>query len=142
MTAADTLDHLFHTNKCWSNVSDHPKTAPHTRALSQSKKTQKPLQNKGFHDVRQRGFEPPTPWSVAKCSIQLSYCRMYNIKMINQCRRPESNRYGYRYPRDFKSRASASSATPAGEALFCGCPGTTPGKPERPEWDSNPRPPP
>ena len=20
-----------------------------------------------------RGFEPPTPWSVAKCSIQLSY---------------------------------------------------------------------
>ena len=29
------------------------------------------------------------------------------------CRRPESNRYGYHYPRDFKSRASASSATTA-----------------------------
>ena len=29
------------------------------------------------------------------------------------CRRPESNRYGYHYPRDFKSRASASSATAA-----------------------------
>ena len=23
-----------------------------------------------------RGFEPPTPWSVAKCSIQLSYAHM------------------------------------------------------------------
>ena len=29
------------------------------------------------------------------------------------CRRPESNRYGYHYPRDFKSLASASSATAA-----------------------------
>ena len=29
------------------------------------------------------------------------------------CRRPGSNRYGYYYPRDFKSRASACSATPA-----------------------------
>ena len=29
------------------------------------------------------------------------------------CRGPESNRYGYLYPRDFKSRASASSATSA-----------------------------
>ena len=25
-----------------------------------------------------RGFEPPTPWSVAKCSIQLSYTHIYN----------------------------------------------------------------
>ncbi len=24
-----------------------------------------------------RGFEPPTPWSVAKCSIQLSYIHTY-----------------------------------------------------------------
>ena len=32
---------------------------------------------------------------------------------VFQCRRPESNRYGYHYPRDFKSRASASSATAA-----------------------------
>ena len=30
-----------------------------------------------------------------------------------QCRRPGSNRYEYHYSRDFKSRASASSATPA-----------------------------
>ncbi len=29
------------------------------------------------------------------------------------CRRPESNRHGYHYPRDFKSRASTSSATAA-----------------------------
>ena len=33
-----------------------------------------------------------------------------------KCRRPESNRYGYHYPRDFKSRASASSATTARDA--------------------------
>ena len=30
-----------------------------------------------------------------------------------QCRRPGSNRHGYYYPRDFKSRASANSATAA-----------------------------
>ena len=24
-----------------------------------------------------RGFEPPTPWSVAKCSIQLSYTHIF-----------------------------------------------------------------
>ena len=35
------------------------------------------------------------------------------LKHIIICRRPESNRYGYHYPRDFKSRASASSATAA-----------------------------
>ena len=29
------------------------------------------------------------------------------------CRRPGSNRHGYHYPRDFKSRASANFATPA-----------------------------
>ena len=54
-----------------------------------------------------RRFELPTPWSVAKCSIQLSYIHMFN------CRRPESNRYGRLVPQDFKSCASASSATPA-----------------------------
>ena len=35
---------------------------------------------------------------------------------LQSCRRPESNRYGYHYPRDFKSRASASSATAARDA--------------------------
>ena len=35
------------------------------------------------------------------------------IKGFSFCRRPGSNRYGYFYPRDFKSRASASSATTA-----------------------------
>ena len=33
--------------------------------------------------------------------------------LLSYCRRPGSNRYGYHYPRDFKSRASAYSATPA-----------------------------
>ena len=91
--------------------------------------------------ARQRGFEPPTPWSVAKCSIQLSYqrnmlltrnililqCKYVIVKyflckkkylnriqiLFLECRRPESNRYGKLIPRDFKSRASANSATPA-----------------------------
>ena len=26
-----------------------------------------------------RGFEPPTPWSVAKCSIQLSYTHIFYL---------------------------------------------------------------
>ena len=56
-----------------------------------------------------RRFELPTPWSVAKCSIQLSYTHISDFK----CRRPESNRYGRLGPQDFKSCASASSATPA-----------------------------
>ena len=38
--------------------------------------------------------------------------------IIHECRRPESNRYGYHYPRDFKSRASASSATAAAIKLL------------------------
>ena len=38
---------------------------------------------------------------------------MFPMGSATNCRRPESNRYGYHYPRDFKSRASASSATPA-----------------------------
>ena len=35
--------------------------------------------------------------------------------LLSYCRRPGSNRYGYYYPRDFKSRASANSATAANE---------------------------
>ncbi len=27
-----------------------------------------------------RGFEPPTPWSVAKCSIQLSYAHIWSCE--------------------------------------------------------------
>ena len=42
---------------------------------------------------------------------------IFNVSLIfTYCRRPESNRYGYHYPRDFKSRASASSATAARDA--------------------------
>ena len=34
-----------------------------------------------------RGFEPPTPWSVAKCSIQLSYTHIisYDNKYLSIC---------------------------------------------------------
>lgn len=43
----------------------------------------KPVMSTGYK-TRQRGFEPPTPWSVAKCSIQLSYAHMLinNISYI------------------------------------------------------------
>ena len=107
-----------------------------------------------------RRFERPTPWSVAKCSIQLSYTH----KIINKiCRRPESNRYGRLVPQDFKSCASASSATPAclhiieykwdqqGSNLWPPAfkAGALPAELwshikifKRPKWDSNPRPPP
>ena len=40
-------------------------------------------------------------------------CKFNVSPTFHQCRRPESNRYGYHYPRDFKSRASACSATAA-----------------------------
>ena len=41
------------------------------------------------------------------------YKKTPNNSVLKQCRRPESNRYGKLIPRDFKSRASAYSATPA-----------------------------
>ena len=51
-----------------------------------------------------RIFSPPL--------YQLSYRGISPDFRLN-CRRPGSNRYEYHYSRDFKSRASASSATPA-----------------------------
>ena len=50
---------------------------------------------------------PKTIFYITKKGIPLE------SKPFYKCRRPESNRYGYHYPRDFKSRASASSATAA-----------------------------
>ena len=38
----------------------------------------KPVMSTGYK-TRQRGFEPPTPWSVAKCSIQLSYTHIFYL---------------------------------------------------------------
>ncbi len=88
-----------------------------------------------LYPVGKTGFEPATPWSQTRCSTKLSYfplyapsrSRTYNLLIRSQtlypvalwvhfslwCRGPESNRYGSHLPRDFKSRASASSATPA-----------------------------
>ena len=54
-----------------------------------------------------------------------------SVEILNTCRQPESNRYGRLVPQDFKSCASASSAMPAQRF-----------RAQRPEWDSNPRPPP
>ncbi len=31
--------------------------------------------------VRQRGLEPPTVWSEARCSIRLSYCRIGSVRI-------------------------------------------------------------
>ena len=106
--------------------------------------------------IGKTGFEPATPWSQTKCSTKLSYFpyitnapkgsrtpnllirsqTLYPVELwvlnIKQCRGPESNRYGDHSPQDFKSCASASSATPA---LF-------PGLQESGKRGSNPRPPP
>ena len=41
------------------------------------------------------------------------YCEKNFSRKKNWCRGPESNRYGSHLPQDFKSCASASSATPA-----------------------------
>ena len=43
----------------------------------------------------------------------MHFALRYSCHIFIWCRRPESNRYGYHYPRDFKSLASASSATAA-----------------------------
>ena len=59
-----------------------------------------------------RRFELPTPWSVAKCSIQLSYTHIYWLELSLNA--GDRNRTGTVLLRqDFKSCASASSATPA-----------------------------
>ena len=51
--------------------------------------------------------------SPQKLQSAILYSLSYTTQIYEWCRRPESNRYGYHYPRDFKSLASASSATAA-----------------------------
>ena len=42
-----------------------------------------------------RGFEPPTPWSVAKCSIQLSYAHILTyMHFASVCNAGDRNRTG------------------------------------------------
>ena len=60
-------------------------------------------------NLRPPGYEPDElPTAPPRDVIQLN----------DWYRRPGSNRYGYYYPRDFKSRASAYSATPAQSNLI------------------------
>lgn len=83
--------------------------------------------------IGKTGFEPATPWSQTRCSTKLSHFPLYApwriwtfnllirsqtlypvaLRAHHQCRGSESNRYGWNQPRDFKSRASTNSATPA-----------------------------
>ena len=80
-----------------------------------------------------RRFELPTPWSVAKCSIQLSYAHIFfwliqislPLYYSTLVKYPFSGNAGDRnrtgtvsLQQDFKSCASASSATPAFTALL------------------------
>ena len=80
-----------------------------------------------------RRFELPTPWSVAKCSIQLSYAHIFFwlikislpfyystlVKYPFSGNAGDRNRTGtVSLQQDFKSCASASSATPAFTALL------------------------
>ena len=67
-----------------------------------------------------RRFELPTPWSVAKCSIQLSYAHIFFYRDI-LTNAGDRNRTGTVFlQQDFKSCASASSATPACNTFFTG----------------------
>ena len=59
------------------------------------------------------GFEPHDLRVMSPTSYQAALPRD-----IFWCRKPGSNRYGKLIPRDFKSRASASSATPAYPAFL------------------------
>ena len=61
---------------------------------------------------RPPGYEPD---ELPSCSTPryLFYKLCFGTGTKVWCRRPGSNRYGRKVPRDFKSRASASSATPA-----------------------------
>ena len=52
----------------------------------QDRQTKRDAKTHLFFYPRQRRFELPTPWSVAKCSIQLSYYRIStNIDYIISC---------------------------------------------------------
>ena len=57
--------------------------------------------------VAEMGFEPHDLRVMSPTSYQAALLRDI------WCRRPESNRHGMKVPRDFKSRASTSFATPA-----------------------------
>ena len=50
----------------------------------------------------------------------MHFALRYSCHIFIWCRGPESNRYGYHYPRDFKSLASASSATAADKTKYGG----------------------
>ena len=85
-------------------------------AFSYQKKIPQTLVNQRFAILSKtcvRRFELPTPWSVAKCSIQLSYTHIF-YKISLKANAGDRNRTGTMSPpQDFKSCASASSATPA-----------------------------
>ena len=97
--------HIYHVYANTSIMSmpyqipcDQPVIYGHEKSSSEEKLM--------FPMVGLRGLEPPTPAMSTRYSNQLSYKPIW-------CRWPELNRYGLLSPRDFKSRASASSATSA-----------------------------
>ena len=64
--------------------------------------------------VRISGFEPLASTMSTWRSDQLSYTLiMQKTALKKWCRGSGSNRYGKKFPPDFKSDASANSATPA-----------------------------
>ncbi len=61
------------------------------------------------------GFEPHDLRVMSPTSYQTALPRdiLFSLRWNEQCRKPGSNRYVTLVTRDFKSRASANSATPA-----------------------------
>ena len=78
----------------------------------QKKKDLQPCDCKSFL-IAGMGFEPHDLRVMSPTSYQAALPRDIELFGTKICRTPGSNRYEYCYSRDFKSRASAYSATPA-----------------------------
>ena len=87
-------------------ISNNP--LRHDQQKKKKEKTKKTGQNR-FKNVRER----IRTLDLLVRSQTLYPAELHVRNKYKTCRRPGSNRYGYYYPRDFKSRASANSATPA-----------------------------
>ena len=79
---AETWDLLkFPSKKISNKIKDLQK--------SQIKRNVRRLQTSTFLMVRQAGFEPTTPWFVARYSIQLSYWRTSDFSFVSVALRGE-----------------------------------------------------
>ena len=76
----------YSQNKCkvfsYFLASNYSKNETSTLFKQCTLKMQKTLLSKSLFSMRATGFEPTTFWSVARRSIQLSYARSRNARII------------------------------------------------------------